>query len=126
MIEGSWRAAGSCHTAKSNQQVKQTGLHSIEHREHRALVMSADLATGRKLECERTVDEAKGQQLRTDIKQLLKLGSDRSSTRVEYRHGRGVTLPFWTTVGYLPVIGAPFSLKGASDSSHPDASRRCH
>jgi hypothetical protein len=46
---------------------KQTGLHSSWSQMRRVLVVSVDLATARKLECEWTVEEARYQRCRVNI-----------------------------------------------------------
>jgi hypothetical protein len=47
---------------------KQTGLHASEDRSHGALVMSVDLESARKLDCERATQESQRQQVQINIK----------------------------------------------------------
>jgi hypothetical protein len=47
---------------------KQTGLHASWDRTHGALVMSVDLESARKLDCERTIEESQRQQVRINIR----------------------------------------------------------
>jgi hypothetical protein len=47
---------------------KQTGLHASWDRSHGALVMSVDLESARKLDCERTIEESQRQQVRVNIR----------------------------------------------------------
>jgi hypothetical protein len=47
---------------------KQTGLHASWDRSHGALVLSVDLESARKLDCERTIEESQCQQVRINIR----------------------------------------------------------
>jgi hypothetical protein len=47
---------------------KQTGLHASWDRSHGALVMSVDLESARKLDCERTIEAFQHQQVRINIR----------------------------------------------------------
>jgi hypothetical protein len=49
-------------------EFNQTGLHSSWDRGHGALVMSVDLESARKLDCERTIEESQHQQVRINIR----------------------------------------------------------
>jgi hypothetical protein len=47
---------------------KQTGLHASLGGSHGALVMSVDLESAWKLDCERTIEESQAQQVRVNIR----------------------------------------------------------
>jgi hypothetical protein len=61
-ILGAWQASATPPNIIST--FKQTGLHANWDRSHGALVMSVDLESAQKLDCERTIEESQRQQVR--------------------------------------------------------------
>jgi hypothetical protein len=65
-ILGAWQAVATPPNIIS--AFKQTGLHANWSLEHRALVVSVDLASARRLVQDRTVEESRRQQARINIR----------------------------------------------------------
>jgi hypothetical protein len=65
-IFGPWQAATTPPNIIS--AFKQTALHASLDRSHGAFVMSADLESARRLDCESTIKESQRQQVRINIR----------------------------------------------------------